>query len=220
MLATKTVSVVMALALSALCGGCISTTVIKTNPEPMLKATREVPEPELLDVGIAIFDPGLPTTDEEREKAIKELVFPEVRQAEARYFPYALKQKLEDAGHWGAVRVIPRPSNSVDLTVNGKIIASDGERLALQIYAVDAEGRVWIDHKQYEDLAAKLSYRDSVGHGQDPFQDIYIQIANDLTLAGTLSGEELTRIRSVAEPRLREDPRRRSRRLPDRTRTD
>jgi hypothetical protein len=204
--ATKTVSVIMALALSALCGGCISTTVIKTNPEPTLKATREVPEPELLDVGIAIFDPGLPTTDEEREKAIKELVFPEVRQAEARYFPYALKQKLEDTGHWGAVRVIPRPSNSVDLTVNGKIIASDGERLALQIYAVDAEGRVWIDHKQYEDLAAKLSYRDSVGHGQDPFQDIYIQIANDLTLkAGTLSGEELTRIRSVAELRFAED---------------
>jgi len=204
--ATKTARAVLGLALIAFAGGCVSTTVIKTNPEPTLKATREVPEPELLDVGISIFDPGLPTTDEEREKAIKELVFPEVRQAESRYFPYALKQTLEDTGHWGAVRVIPRPSNAVDLTVQGKIITSNGEQLVLEINAVDAEGRVWIDHKQYEALAAKLSYRDSVGHGQDPFQNLYVQIANDLTLkAGTFTGDDLTRIRSVAELRFAED---------------
>jgi len=65
--ATKTARAVLGLALIAFAGGCVSTTVIKTNPEPTLKATREVPEPELLDVGISIFDPGLPTTDEERE---------------------------------------------------------------------------------------------------------------------------------------------------------
>src|SRR5262245_18996998 len=195
-----------ALAPLALLGACVSTTVIKTNPIAAVKATREVPEPELLDVGISIFDPSLPKTDEEREKATKALVFPEVRQAEARYFPYALKQTLEDTGHWGAVRVIPRPSNAVDLTVQGKIIASNGEQLVLEINAVDAEGRVWIDHKQYEALAAKLSYRDSVGHGQDPFQNLYVQMANDLTLkAGSFTGDDLERIRSVAELRFAED---------------
>src|SRR5262245_38688231 len=176
-----------ALAPLALLGACVSTTVIKTNPQPTLKATRDVPEPELLDVGIAIFDPGLPKTDEEREKATKALVFPEVRQAEARYFPYVLKQTLEDTGHWGAVRVIPRPSKSVDLTVEGRIVSSDGERLVLAINAVDSTGRVWIENKEYEDLAAKLSYREAIGQGLDPFADLYIQVANDLTLmAGSL----------------------------------
>jgi hypothetical protein len=202
----RSVFAVASLAAVAALGGCVSTTVIKTNAEPMLKATREVPEPELLDVGISVFDPGLPKTDEEREKAIKELVFPEVRTAESKYFPYVLKRTLEDSGHWGAVRVIPRPSNSVDLTVNGRIVASDGERLVLAITATDATGRVWIDDKEYEGLAAKLSYRDSIGHGQDPFVNLYIQIANDLTLmAGSFPGEALRRIRSVAELRFAED---------------
>jgi hypothetical protein len=195
-------------ALAALAGiaGCVSTTVIKTNPDPVLKATREVPEPELLDVGISVFDPGLPQTDAEREEAIKKLVLPEVRQAECRYFPYVLKQTLEDSGHWGAVRVIPRQSNSVDLTVNGRIVTSDGERLVLAITATDATGRVWIDNKEYEGIAAKLSYRDSIGHGADPFQNVYIAIANDLTLkAGEIAGDDLRRIREVAELRFAQD---------------
>jgi hypothetical protein len=195
-----------ALALLAALGGCVSTTVIKTEPEPTLKATRDVPEPELLDVGISVFDPGLPTTDEEREKAIKALVFPEVRRAEARYFPYVLKQTLQDTGHWGAVRVIPRPTKSVDLTVNGRIISSDGEHLELAVTATDATGKVWIDDKHYEGMAAKLSYRDSVAHGNDPFQNVYIDIANDLTLmAGSMQGAQLRRIREVAELRFADD---------------
>lgn len=189
---------------AALLAGCVSTTVVKTNPEPALKATREVPEPELLDVGIAVFGPGLPTNDEERKKLEDELVFVEVRKAEARYFPYALKETLQDTGHWGAVRVIPRPTNAVDLTVEGRIVSSDGERLVLAIKATDAVGRVWLD-KEYEDIAAKLSYRQSLSQDRDldPFQDIYIQIANDLTLmAGSLSSEDLRRIRAVAELRF------------------
>ena len=175
--------------------------------EPTLKATRDVPEPELLDVGIAIFDPGLPKTEEERKELEDELIFVEVRKAEARYFPYVLKDTLEDTGYWGAVRVIPRATRAVDLTVEGRIVSSDGERMVLAIKATDAVGRVWLE-KEYEDLAAKLSYRDSLATeaGQDPFQDIYNAIANDLTLmAGTLPGEELRRIRSVAELRFAED---------------
>jgi hypothetical protein len=196
-----------AAAAAVLLAGCVSTTVVKTNAEPPLKATRDVPEPELLDVGIAVFDPGLPTDDEERSKLQDQLVFVEVRNAEARYFPYALKETLQDTGHWGAVRVIPRPTNAVDLTVEGRIVSSDGERLVLAIKATDAVGRVWLE-KEYEDLAAKLSYRQSLS--QDPeadaFQDIYIAIANDLTLmAGSLPGEDLRRIRAVAELRFAEN---------------
>ena len=130
--ALRSVASIAAFAAVAALAGCVSTTVIKTNADPVLKATREVPEPELLDVGISVFDPGLPKTDEEREKAIKELVFPEVRHAESRYFPYVLKHTIEDAGHWGAVRVIPRPSNSVDLTVQGRIVMSDGSEFDLK----------------------------------------------------------------------------------------
>ena len=44
-------------------------------------AETEVPEYALLDVGILLFDPGIP---ESVEKQQKEFVFPEVRRAEAR----------------------------------------------------------------------------------------------------------------------------------------
>ena len=62
--------------------GCVSTTVVKANSAPPMKAARDVPEQELLDVGIAIFDDGLPESGEERQKLEEQLVFVEVRKAE------------------------------------------------------------------------------------------------------------------------------------------
>jgi hypothetical protein len=199
------VASVALLVAACLQAGCVSTTVVKANSAPPMKAARDVPEQELLDVGIAIFDDGLPESGEERQKLEEQLVFVEVRKAESRYLPYALKDTLEDTGHWGAVRVIPRATNAVDLTIEGRILASDGEQLKLAIKATDAVGRVWLD-KEYEDLAAKLSYRDATAEAQDPFQDIYTAIANDLTMiADSMPGEELRNIRAVAELRFAEN---------------
>ena len=65
----------------------------------------------------------------------------EIRKAEGNFIPYHLKNTLHQSSHWGAVRVIPAETDSVDLFVKGKILESNGEHLALKIEVIDATGR-------------------------------------------------------------------------------
>lgn len=182
--------------------GCVSTTVIQTGAVTADTAQVQAPEDELLDVGIAVFDPGLAAEGESDDRFVSD----SVRQAEARYIPYVLSETMQRTGYWGAVRVIPAQSNSVDVTVTGEILRSDGERLVLQITASDATGRVWLD-RRYEHLSGKLAYRESLNVGRlDPFQDLYNTIANDLAAAmREVPPEERETIRQVAELRFAED---------------
>ena len=108
---------------------------------PATKATVEVPEAELLDVGIRVFDPNIPESTEEQEK---KRVFPDVRKAESRYMPVVLRDTLEGTGQWGQVRVLPANGTGMDLFVDGKILESTGRELKLAITATDATGRVWL----------------------------------------------------------------------------
>lgn len=74
--------------LAALAAGCV---VQETRPQPQLQAvqaTEEVPAERLLDVGIHVFDPGIPKEVEENpELADETRIYPEIRRAEARYMP-------------------------------------------------------------------------------------------------------------------------------------
>ena len=63
-------------------------------PEPLETARQEIPEDQLLDVGIAIFEPNIPDEWEEQES---ENILPDVRRAEARYLPQVLKATLEES---------------------------------------------------------------------------------------------------------------------------
>ena len=92
-------ALLMVLALSL--AGCVSETVKSTSVPGLKSPAYSVPEDELLDVAVAIFDPGLDVADEE------ERIYPEVRRAEARYIPKLLTEVLENSGAWGAVRVVP-----------------------------------------------------------------------------------------------------------------
>lgn len=103
-----------AIASVALLGGCVV-----QDERPMVriaaeKATREVPEDELLDVGVRLFDPNIPTEEQDRER---ERVFPEVRKAESRYIPVVIRDTLEGTGYWGQVRVLPQDSSAMDVLV-------------------------------------------------------------------------------------------------------
>lgn len=179
--------------------GCVNTTVVRANADPAIKASEEIPENQLLDVGIEIFDPNVPEDIEELEE---DNIFPAVRKAEARYFPFLLKNTLQGTGHWGAVRVMPRDNQSVDLLVRGKILHSDGESMAVEVVAQDATGRVWLA-AEYEDLASKFHYREGELEPQDPFQGLYNAVANDLVaVREQLSSRDLQRIRQVAELRF------------------
>ncbi|MEM9385263.1 MAG: hypothetical protein AAGA68_09410 [Pseudomonadota bacterium] len=189
--------------------GCVSTTVIQTGAVAAQQAEVELPEEQLLDVGVTVFDPGLPTPEEKaKQKKNAVSISESVRNAEARYIPYVLSETLQQTNHWGAVRVIPRASNSVDLTVSGAIVHSDGERLSLSIEARDATGRLWFE-KDYDHLTGQLSYRDSLPLNQsrlDPFQDLYNIIANDLAQAmEQITPEQRVAIRQVAELRFAGD---------------
>ena len=162
-----------AVALMVSLAGCVSQSVKSTSVPSVKGASSEVTEALLLDVGIAVFDPGLDDYDED------ERVYPEVRKAEARYMPNLLSEAMQNSGAWGAVRVVPDTQQITDLMVRGKILESDGEELQLQIIATDSRGYVWLD-KKYTGNASGYAYRMTTRSSFDPFQAVYNTIANDL----------------------------------------
>ena len=163
--------------------GCVK----ETRPLPILQATQataEIPADQLLDVGVHILDPGVPKeVEDDPDMADKLRIYPDIRNAEARYIAMELRNTLEDTGHWGTARVVPTTVNSFDMTVDGKIIESNGARLKLEITARDATGKLWIDKKEYEGVADTRTYRDGYNAGRDPFENVYVLIANDLLAA-------------------------------------
>ncbi len=184
------------LGLLLLATGCVSTTVVDVSAKPAIKALEEMSEDELVDIGITLFDPNVP---EDPKEASKKFINREVRNAEAAYVPYQLRKVLEQTENWGAVRLIPRPTEAVDLVVGGKLLKSDGEILKVHIVVDDTTGRRWID-KTYTDRAGHLSYDEDVTGDAEPFLDLYNNIANDLlTARRQLSIDELSRIRTVSK---------------------
>ncbi len=190
----------------AFAGGCVQQQIIKANPTRLKTASQDVPDSAVLDIGVAIFDPGVADDLGVREAQEESRnIFPEVRKAEARYMAYQLKRVLENAGNWGAVRVLPKASKGTDLMVFGKILSSDGEVLKLRVTAVDATGHQWLD-KKYEDRASKYAYKDYVPSRGDPFLDLYNSIANDLlAIHQQMAVGQHQNIRRVAELRFAGD---------------
>lgn len=183
---------------SLILSGCTTTELKTTSVTPLNYAQGEIPESRLLDVGIDIFDPGL----EDAAKS-KLPIYPEVRQGEARYFPNTLMATLQQSGQWGAVRVVPAKLAATDVLVAGKILWSDGESLKLHIDVSDATGKQWFS-KEYKGRTSRYAYRKSTA-GNDPFQDIYHRIANDMAAyQGRLSNDKATTIRTVAQLRFAE----------------
>jgi hypothetical protein len=182
---------------SALVGCSVGRTIDYEQTE-LIRAAGEVPDDERLDVGIILFEPGLGSDAEADEK---KLIFPEVRQAEARYMPYQLKSTLEASGEWGSVWVVPERSEAVDLTVLGRIDKSDGLDAVLRVGAWDATGREWLN-KKYSTTVPEKAYSKYREPGQDPYQSLYNEIANDLLkVRQGLSRKELATVRNVAELR-------------------
>lgn len=196
------------LALSALATGCVTN---ETKPIPKVEArqaTVHIPQAELLDVGIRVFDPGIPKNLEGDEEALaKKRIYPDLRKAEARYIPTLLRETLEGTAQWGAVRVIPNSAEFVDVIVTGQLIDSNGGFLAVDISATDAAGRVWIKDKRYDSLVDLGAYKTTASmKARDPFQNIYSEIANDLVDArDKLTALDRESIRKVASLKFAED---------------
>jgi hypothetical protein len=163
-----------------------------------IQAQTEIPEEQLLDVAIEVFDPGLPEETVPTFKQQEDGVFTEVRNSEARYIPFQLKDTLQATGQWGAVRVVPAGMSNVELAVRGQIIKSNGKNLVVTVQAVDATGKVWFD-KRYKGEADIEAYLPDQLEITDPFQALYNTIANDLLAARSkLKPGAIETIREVA----------------------
>lgn len=192
---------IASLAALGLLAGCAASRTVQYETVPMERATTEIDPVKLLDVGVVIFDPGVPEDQQEPEG----FVFPDVRRAEARFMPYHLKKTLEASGQWGPVWVIPERSEAVDLIVWARVDRSDGLNVELRAAAWDATGREWLNKVYTMQVPEKAysSYRDL---SQDPYQNVYNSIANDLLDAReNLAADELENIREVAELRFAAD---------------
>ena len=186
----------------ALLGGCVVNDQRPMQRIAAEKATTEVAEDELLDVGVRLFDPNVPEDVAEQEK---KRVYPEVRNAESRYIPVLIRDTLESTGQWGQVRVLPRDGTGMEVFVDGRIVASDGRQIELDIVVTDAAGRTWL-RKTYEGEADTRAYKDVVSKPRDPFENVYNTIANDLLAARrAMPQAERQQLRRVADLRFAAD---------------
>jgi len=187
----------------SLLGAC---TVTETRPVtyvPAISADAEVPEDRRLEVTIVEFDPGI---NEDGTAGEDEFQVPkEVREAEARYVAFHLRDTLERTALWGPVRVVPAPRVGAELLISGRIVESTGARLRVSVIAADATNRVWLE-REYKGSTDAASYSDSEVLDRDPFQNVYNEIANDLIrLRREMDDARLIEIERVAELRFARD---------------
>lgn len=175
---------------------CETHTVKSTSYTPIVQASQNVPEDLLLDVGVSVFDPGI----DEIRSGEEETTNHEIRVAESRYAPYLLSETLQRSGNWGIVRLMPNDESPMDVYINGTILQSNGEAMAVRIVVSDSTGREWYT-KVYDEVISQFSYEPSQRQQSDPFQVVYNTIANDLLAFRdqNISNQEIVEIRTVAE---------------------
>ncbi len=169
----------------------------------LVQAQTAPPEASLLDVGILVFDPGLPDDAKGLRKLEAMGIFEEVRRSDALYVPVHLKRTLQKAGFWGTVRLVPSAS-VLDVTVSGTISSSSSGELQLNIRAVDSRGKVWLDKRYKGKADASVYLRREKTH--EPFQQLYNQIANDILSKRKKLGEkDLKTIGTISRLRFAAD---------------
>ena len=176
--------------------GCATHTVKTTAYTPIIQDSRNINEDFLLDVGVAIFDPGIDELDDDQEQ----LTNHQVRLAESRYAPYLLSETLQRSANWGIVRLMPNANSPMDVFINGVILESNGETMSMRVSVSDSTGRQWYQ-KEYEQAISQFSYDPSQRQQNDPFQILYNNIANDLLewRQKNIGEPDITEIRTVSE---------------------
>jgi hypothetical protein len=187
---------------------CTSTEVLVAHSVALEKSTTEIAENQLLDVGVTVFDSGVPEGEVDKdvlEHLIKEGTFVQIRRSEAIYMAVLLRNTLQKSANWGTVWVTPKDSTAADLSVDGKILHSDGDYFQLHVKATDATGHLWVD-KTYQMSTAAGAFNRQRYPDLDPYQDVFNEIANDLAKARkSLSAKDTQTIRTTAGLRYAAD---------------
>jgi hypothetical protein len=188
---------------------CSSSEVVVAHSVPLTTATENIAEEQLLDVGIVLFDSGVPEGEvnkEVLEELIREGTFVHIRRSESVYMSVLLRNTLQKTGSWGSVWIAPEETSAADVTVAGKILLSDGDRLRLVVSAKDSTGRVWLDEKNYQMETAAGAFNRQRFPDLDPYQDVFNSIANDLAVAAKeLSAKDRSDVRTVTGVRYAAD---------------
>ena len=187
---------------------CTTSEVLVAHSVPLAKATAEAAEAELLDVGIKVFDSGVPEGEVDKEVVealIKEGTFVQIRRSESLYMAVVLRNTLQKSGNWGSVWVMPKETTVADLSVAAKILHSDGDQVRLHVTAKDATGRQWIN-KDYGMATAAGAFNRKRYPDLDPYQDVFNEIANDLAAArDKLTAAQRRELRNVSGMRYAAD---------------
>jgi hypothetical protein len=201
--------VVVLLILGWCAAGCSSSEVVVAHTVPLSTAAEPIPEAELLDVGIVLFDSGVPEGEVDKdvlEELIREGTFLHIRRSESVYLSVLLRNTLQKTGNWGSVWITPKETTAADLSIAAKILHSDGDILRLVVTAKDSTGRVWLDEERYELSTAAGAFNRQRFPDLDPYQDAFNSIANDLAeAAARLSGRDVRDVRTVTDLRYAAD---------------
>ena len=185
---------------------CSCVTYMKVAPDTkkvaLIPAQTDIPESQLLDVRIEIFDPGKLPSSKNASRGLSE----EIREAESHYMAIQLRNAMQQSGHWGAVRVVPSETSGDEVRVTGRILKSNGEELELKIGAIDATGQQWFKEKTFKGAVGADMYKESSKNQIEVFQNVYNKIANALAVhRRTMASEQVHEIRQVAEMRFAEE---------------
>jgi len=186
---------------------CSCVTYMKVAPDKkkiaLIPVQTEIPESQLLDVRIEIFDPGKLPSSKNASRGLSE----EIREAESHYMAIQLRNAMQQSGHWGAVRVVPSETSGDEVRVTGRILKSNGEELKLKIGAIDATGKQWFfKEKTFKGVVSADMYKESSKNQIEVFQNVYNKIANALAVhRRTMTSEQVHEIRQVAEMRFAEE---------------
>ena len=188
---------------------CSSSEIVVAHAVPLTTASDAIAEEDLLDVGIVLFDSGVPEGEvakEVLEDLIREGTFVQIRRSESVYMSVLLRNTLQKTGSWGSVWIAPEETSAADVTVAGRILRSDGDRLQLRVTAKDSTGRVWLDDELYEMETAAGAFNRQRYPDLDPYQDAFNTIANDLAAAAReLSSKDRRDVRTVTSVRYAAD---------------
>ena len=181
--------------------GCATFNAQKVGPTTMMKAQEEIFEEQLLDVGIIVFESDKITQEQAKEEHTSQ----EIRKAERHFMPYHLKNTLQQSSYWGAVRVLPSETESIDVLVKGKVLESNGEHLTLQIDVMDATRKTWFS-KKYKSEATLAFYSENRAGEKDVYQDLYNTISNDMaTYLMKSPPKKIKKIRTVSKLKFAQD---------------
>lgn len=151
-------------------GPSLSSTYSKSEKATVVDTTPK------LDVIIPVFDPGLPEDPDDYED---ENIWPELRRAEANRFAYKLKEKLEDTGRFGSIRVTPDKTATGDLYILGRIQESNGEEVEIDIEVFDISGKKWLDDS-FDHEVSSAFHKNVRNKGLDPYDPVFEEAAKKI----------------------------------------